>query len=686
MSHNTRRYWHSVSTKQTKKKFYNNTSFDKLPITPENLEKLQIKVTKVLGKDYHNVERKNDIFWLKHENFNNNQENIKRYYEFLLFCLKKINLFKIGPDQTQNKMLYTVDNLTESDKKKIDNSRASYNNYNNSQEVPSINQILEKNEVLIDTKTRNKYFDEMSSEQLLDILKERIKQLEICSKKKTQRTYYNEEFVRENDLINKKDEKDLGVISDSIIWNERIFNSLKLLDDEKFERLYNYWTTGEDKNQKIKRLMTFLPLEFFIIAKTNNNVNDNDNIRIDKEKFKQFLMTNGKINKQNFQQIVLGFDLDIKQDYSHNLPSAYDTSNVNNDLLFLNYSMIMDIKKKTNCYLCDYSIYLNLLLLFMNSLSRSKTFPIIFKLPQYEYSYNQASDSYSFRTSKQYSPNNLFDNNRKFIGMHLIRYFVNVNGKRFLKILPIFIFNNLEYELETSSHMYSIYSGVELETVHTDFFLSRIEDGEIKGRLSITHQELYDLSKYYKLIPYIMNNNNKELFFTKKHHSDENLKKLIELLNMKPVKIVKSKLLQNKPARFKIVPYNNESEIDYQNGAFYEIMKTQTKEQEAVLETFPESEPVDEPVLAAAESEQKTMENQNQSKKFSHQKSSMEINHIGKLHSNKNIPNNTSPFTPRKYSKPGTFKGPSRERKGGSKCKTRKNKKSKKSKKTKHRK
>ena len=47
-----------------------------------------------------------------------------------------------------------------------------------------------------------------------------------------------------------------------------------------------------------------------------------------------------------------------------------------------------------------------------------------------------------------------------------------------------------------------------------------------------------NLFKYYKLIPYIIDDNTSELFATKRHFDDVELKKLIKLLNMKPVKII----------------------------------------------------------------------------------------------------------------------------------------------------
>ena len=184
-----------------------------------------------------------------------------------------------------------------------------------------------------------------------------------------------------------------------------MYNSLKTIDEDKILNLYNYWTSGKNeeiKKKKTKRLLTFLPINLFNVNNFELNFNNFEpiepNYELDYDKFKNFLM-NQKDLCNNIQQIVLGYDTDIKDDFSSKF------INPHNDSLFFNYSMIMDIKKDSHCNLCDYSIYLNLFLIYIGGFSKSKVFPIILKLPQNEYGYDEGTDSYAFKTSKPYCKN-----------------------------------------------------------------------------------------------------------------------------------------------------------------------------------------------------------------------------------------------------------------------------------------
>ena len=80
--------------------------------------------------------------------------------------------------------------------------------------------------------------------------------------------------------------------------------------------------------------------------------------------------------------------------------------------------------------MCKYTIYLNLLYTYMMTKSESKVFPIVFKLPSDKYGYNNKTDTYSFRTVAPYFSNNLFDDKRQFIGLHLFKYFKNLRIKK----------------------------------------------------------------------------------------------------------------------------------------------------------------------------------------------------------------------------------------------------------------
>jgi len=516
---------------------------------------LQNEINKILKENYNSENEKNHIFNFKIEETYINQPIIDNYYSFLSFCREKMNDFINGSDKKIIKMLYKQTDLNNDDNKKISESEEKYKRYG-SKEPLTFSQIYFENKKQSDKIAKPFFFDTQKPDSIFKKIEERIRELKKCAenKSKIDHNYYEKEYERENklitdgvtnldgianlDVISQK----LGIIADTIQWNARMYNSLKTIDENKIKNLYEYWISGENeeiKKKKAKRLLTFLPINLF-----------NVNYELDYDKFKIFLM-NQKDLCNNIQQIVLGYDIDIKDDFSSKFTNPY------NDSLFFNYSMIMDIKKESHCDLCDYSIYLNLFLIYIGGFSESKVFPIILKLPQNEYGYDERSNSYAFKTSKPYDCKKLFDAKRKFIGMHLIKYYDKKNEN--IKILPIFIFNNLEYNETNSSYMYSIHTGIEFDCIHTDYSLSRIEKGEIFGRLSITHQELYQIVKYQKLKTYIMDNDTKELYFTRRSRNDAELQNLVSMLNLKPVKIVKHKIEDvSKISRFKIEFYDKE--------------------------------------------------------------------------------------------------------------------------------
>ena len=197
--------------------------------------------------------------------------------------------------------------------------------------------------------------------------------------------------------------------------------------------------------------------------------------------------------------------------------------------------------------------------MFIISHSQKMVFPISFILPESPNARKgtEESYSYSFALSSQYNPKDIYNPLRVFLGVHLIKYTrINKQGYGEPAILPIFIFKNKEYEQDTlnPSFIYSMYTGKLLKYFASDFYYSRVEEGEIISRMNITHQELYYLYRYYGLYIYIMDDTPNQLFLTRRKDSDEALKHLITKLKMRKVDL---EVLSRKPTElfrsFKVV-------------------------------------------------------------------------------------------------------------------------------------
>ena len=122
-------------------------------------------------------------------------------------------------------------------------------------------------------------------------------------------------------------------------------------------------------------------------------------------------------------------------------------------------------------------------------------------------------------------------------------------------------------ETDLYGEAYSYMSGKELKYFNAGFFLERIETDELFYSIGITFQEFNHLFKYYKLTPYIIGDDTEELYATRRKWNDPDLQDIVKLLNMKPVKIVKTKHDKD-VARFTIEPYQKESDINYEEGSY----------------------------------------------------------------------------------------------------------------------
>ncbi len=486
-----------------------------------------------------------DIFYLNRKRqIDIEQKNFKRYFNFLLFCDNAVKEFK---ELGKNYHSFYISDLSDDDRSEFNKISHGYYDAIKHKSRMTAMDLIQINEKIIDNKTKNKYFDRMSESEIRAILQKRVQGLLECSQNKKKsaelQAYYKQEYEIERENIENPD-FDISDLSDRINWGIKPFNA-----DFSEEKIRDLYDLVKDNTEKIKRLATFLPFNCFILEPGKP-------ITLNKDEFIDFMVDVGE-NKQNCQQLLFGFKDEILSDFFE----------ISHAQLYLIISLIND--KKNHCsILCDWNIYLNLLFSYMMSKSKSKLFPIIFKLPKNKYGFNSKSNSYSFRNSEPYLSNRLFDEYREFLGVHIFKY--DKNGKQRLKF--IFTFRNDEYGTESSDvYFRSQYSGTELKYFNTDYLLNSVEIGELFKSIGITHQEFYDLFKYHKLTPYIIGDNTTELFATRRLYDDPELQRLVKLLNMKPVKIIKEKIYDEGPARFSIIPYQNDSEINYERGSFFEL-------------------------------------------------------------------------------------------------------------------
>jgi hypothetical protein len=409
-----------------------------------------------------------------------------------------------------------------------------FNNFKVSQ-LLTYEELLIRNRNIIGSKMKDAYFERYTKEELLKKILARNEQLRTCitgnGKIAKYKAFYREEAAREQAFFFLKTKSgasspDLKLyeLSDFIQFTEASFSAFKNLNDADYNRLIDSLFTGNPESDKniTERLATFLPIELFDIITEG----ETERIQsINRERFKDFLKVNGP-RHVNFQQFVLSFREILLNDFTYG-----------KTFLFNNYSLNIDIK---NTCPSDWNVKNNLFMIFLYSYSKLRVFPILFILPSgNESSYNSEGDSYSFVTSAGYTPRQLFNSNRQFLGVHFIRYGINNNG--FVKpqgVLAIFTFKNNEHGNETSTYfIYSIYDSKEEYLFNTDLHISRVEKDEIISRMNVTHQELYHACKYFGLNPYIKNNDKGVLFLTRRTPSDPDLQRLIHLLNMKKVDI-----------------------------------------------------------------------------------------------------------------------------------------------------
>jgi hypothetical protein len=495
----------------------------------------------------------------------------KRYHAFLKICdgaLKDFQRKKVGEDGYGCCSYYVENSESKSLKTFLEIAQIYKTNYDVA--IQTYNDILIKNRQTIGARSQDKYYEKKSKEEILKLLCERHKQLGIVkdddNKSPELRRYYEQEYERESRFFRTHVSQ---TRNETILNCESLPSTLKLHEmadfiqffkasffafkdtptetEREVDRVVNFFLSGDEdeKKNKVTRLLTFLPLEIFDITYSPKSIN------LNRARFRAFLIDKGP-KHLNLQQYMLGLGETLRSDFSSGWPH-----------LFMNLTSNFDIKSP-NIH-TDWNLWFNLFGMFIFSYSKEKVFPLMFALPASDkHLYNEATNSYSFVTSVQYSSSALFNSKRHFIGVHFIRYLkMSANGVSNPAILPIFTFQNDEVGRQTTQYpIYSIYDSKEEAVFNTDFFIARVENDEIFSRMSITHQELYHTIKYFGLRTYIVGDDTTKLYLTRREESDPELQRLIDLLVMKRVIVKFFKDSDDLFRSFKVINFRNANKLD----------------------------------------------------------------------------------------------------------------------------
>jgi hypothetical protein len=281
--------------------------------------------------------------------------------------------------------------------------------------------------------------------------------------------------------------------------------------------------------------MTYIPNKYF-------EKNENGLWKIIESDMTIFL--NNSYNVDNIQQMILGLTTDLYQDIFKQFRQLAHC-----------YSFQWD--NFNRCELVDWSIKLNLLIIYMFSKSQKKVFPIKFKMPQKTYTYFPKYDAYSFKKSYILPPSELFNIGNQSIHIIGITLFKTIYDSSFSKSNPtrikksssaqitpnrIFIILHCKIDIEKEISDNLIYISLEYDSgklskyIDLNIFLHRLGHGLFKYQ-GLTHQEFMTLTKYYNLNPYIIGDDKEYLFFTSRNKEDAELSNIVKNLNMKEVEI-----------------------------------------------------------------------------------------------------------------------------------------------------
>ncbi len=337
---------------------------------------------------------------------------------------------------------------------------------------------------------KDKDFDEKKPEDILEIFKQRISEMEECHKKhenkvnvtKTKKDllFLEIESKRETTMIESIESKstntyfslkeELKKMAGHIMWGishmELYYNedgTLKdkaTLEESAKVMIEKVKIAKEGDENCIKKMMTFLPLSIFKAIKDGNEIQLRDEMTIEElssyslfeyefdfieEKLIEFYVSNGI--PRNYDS---GDELPIENGGIINGPHTQFRLGIGYDLfkdklgalysgikeLWTIYVTNLDFFNSCGKYV-NYNIYVNLLEMYMSMINNHSVFPASFSLRKEIREgginatiLNERTQSYEFRYKDPISTKNLFNKDMKFLGVHFIKYIPNPNNNK----------------------------------------------------------------------------------------------------------------------------------------------------------------------------------------------------------------------------------------------------------------
>ncbi len=455
---------------------------------------------------------------------------------------------------------------------------------------------------------KDKDYEEKNQEEIFGIFTNRIEEMEKClqknrelvniTKTKDDLLFLEIESARERIILSSITQKsdlsdELKKMANYIIWGTKqikcyynddgTLKNKAQLDEYVDEMLDKLRVAKEGDPNCVKKMMTFLPLYIFKVIKSNgkssytlSSLEDGDQFDYDEDKLREYYIGNGTLKDYNTgvasedgiikgpnTQFRLGIGYDLFKDQIGKL--YFDING-----LWSVYNTELDLFNSCGKYV-NYSIYVNLLQMYMFMIKNESLFPASFSLRKEirpnginRNIYNEKTQSYEFRNKDPISKDNLFNENMKLIGVHFIKYINYTQKGQKLMVLPLFVFINKIFNERKAiprtttkvttigNDFISSYTGDEREVITCDQRMYFIEDGEITPAMSLTYHELTNIL-FYGAKTYMIGDDRKELYFTMAKKDDPGLQTLIELLNMTEVFFVKGPIEGFKRERFKIM-------------------------------------------------------------------------------------------------------------------------------------
>jgi len=619
-------------------------------VIEESLNTIPKQISRLLLKK---EDQKGFFFGLNDSNFKpDNTEGKQRYIEFIRFVFGALNKFSISRSPFES---YPTNDLSEDEKTKFQEKIDKYSIYNNVKAVrASIKKITAVgatsgyNQAFLTYDELQSYnrktfglhmqyedYDTGKPYFLLEIFEQRIAAMKACieeyegtdKKSETELLFLKIESQREELILSlikskitvieaselskeMKEERKLTLIktelekmSSYIIWGSKhivcyynLDGTLKTKEelDPYVDTMLTQLEEAKTKDKScVKKLMTFLPLDNFLIRNTTtqkefpldtdssekdallSGPENNYEFDFDERKLREFYISNGIPHdyetgeelsnlRQTPNGIIKGPQLQYRLGLLREL--FHDESRkAYSDIIGLFNVFGLDVDLFHNCgKYVNYNIHLNLLKMYIQNFKKTSVFSTSLSLAKSRRHtiLDETTETYEFRYRPRIDINTLFNRGIKLLGMQCIKY--KIPGNYHLGILPFFIFLNTNYSLlralpkndprisSFNNGLISLYAGQASETIIYDQKMCFVEDGEITPSMSITYHELATLM-YYGAKAYIIDADRKELYFTMLPNDNPELQKLVRLLKMIRVFFVKGKVEGFQRERFKVM-------------------------------------------------------------------------------------------------------------------------------------